>query len=429
MTASATEIVQELRRRRRSMTATRTSSSCSSQNSTNKVCILTHPSFQHHTCGGESHPESPQRIIALQRQLPSTLVRIFKEDDEEVYGDTTFSSQNPSPEEILEDLPERRLREMQALGVDWKQSDEDVPLACKQDLIRAGHTSNYVNWMFDKFEEVAVNYQRCNIDGAFLRIDSDTSISPFTKEAALRGAGATIRAVDLILGDNDDDDDSESTNYQHVFCLVRPPGHHATRTQSMGFCYFNNVMVAAKYAQTKYDLKRIAIIDFDVHHGNGTQDLVLLDDQGEDDNHDSKSILFISIHESPLYPHTGLSAEENCDSTVLNFPIEAGTEYENVSYQHILNDQLLPALEHFQPDLLLFSAGFDCHIDDPLADIRFESHDFYKLTSKILSTLNSKTTVIDQKRMKSLSLLEGGYNVPALVESSAYHLKALIENS
>ena len=199
-----------------------------------------------------------------------------------------------------------------------------------------------------------------------------------------------------------------SNNIHNAFCIVRPPGHHACYDRSMGFCVFNNVAIAAHYLINKYKFKNIAIIDFDVHHGNGTQDIF----------YDNEKVLFISTHQYPYYPGSGSEKEKGNFNNVLNIPLEAGTSAEKYlnAYENVLNK-----VREFKPEFLLFSAGFDAHIDDPLAQLQLSSEDFYKITKRTLEISKSFCNG------NVVSILEGGYDLKALQESTKRHVDALIE--
>ena len=200
-----------------------------------------------------------------------------------------------------------------------------------------------------------------------------------------------------------------SKEFKNVFCPVRPPGHHAEKNKAMGFCVYNNVAVGAHYLIEKYKLNKIAIIDFDVHHGNGTQDIF----------YENEKVLYISTHQYPFYPGTGANNEKGKHNNVLNIPLPAGTnseEYFN-AYEFVLKK-----LKEFKPEFVLFSAGFDAHEDDPLAQFKLKSKDFYDITKRTLKITNQYTN------NKVVSILEGGYDLNALKESSEMHLNALLEN-
>ncbi|MGR9053028.1 MAG: histone deacetylase family protein [Gammaproteobacteria bacterium] len=228
-------------------------------------------------------------------------------------------------------------------------------------------------------------------------LDSDTVVSPGSAQAALRAVGAVCDAVDQIC----------SGEAQRAFCAVRPPGHHAEAGRAMGFCLFNNVAVAAEYARTHHGLDKIAIVDFDVHHGNGTQAIF----------YRQKHVLYASSHQMPLYPGTG-SPDETGVGNIVNVPLRAGTEGDEFrdKYSRII----LPALRQFKPRLLFLSAGFDAHKDEPLASIRLVEADYRWLTEQL------SAAAYECCEGRIISVLEGGYNLSALANSVAAHVRALI---
>ncbi|RUL62121.1 histone deacetylase family protein [Dyella dinghuensis] len=231
-----------------------------------------------------------------------------------------------------------------------------------------------------------------------VRLDEDTLMSPASAEAGLRAAGALVAAVDAVM--------KGSAN--RAFCAVRPPGHHATADTAMGFCLFNNVAVAAAHALAAHGLKRVAIADFDVHHGNGTQDIFQREPR----------VLFLSSHQSPLYPGTG-SAEEKGVGNVINAPLSPGDgSYE---FRELWDGVLLPRLHAFKPQLLLISAGFDAHRNDPLADIRLQTEDYAWITERLVDVARTHADG------RVVSTLEGGYDLTALAASASAHVAALLE--
>ncbi len=249
------------------------------------------------------------------------------------------------------------------------------------------HTSNYINQVNKSFPKKGYNF-----------LDGDTVISPGSKDASKDAVGSIITAIDGV----------QNKEFKNAFCAVRPPGHHAEKEKAMGFCIFNNVAVGANYLIEKYKYNKIAIIDFDVHHGNGTQDIF----------YDNEKVLFISTHQYPYYPGSGSEKEKGNFNNVLNIPLEAGTsavKYLN-AYENVLNK-----VREFKPEFLLFSAGFDAHIDDPLAQLQLSSEDFYKITKRTLEI--SKPFC----NGNVVSILEGGYDLKALQESTKRHVDALIE--
>lgn len=228
-------------------------------------------------------------------------------------------------------------------------------------------------------------------------IDGDTFMSPGSAEAALRATGAAIAAVDAVVG-------GETRN---AFCAVRPPGHHAEPNQAMGFCFFNSVAVAARYAQARYGLKRVAVVDFDVHHGNGTQAAFETDG----------SLFYASVHQSPLYPGTGAVSERGVGN-ILNVPLPPMAAGD--AFRHALAERIGPAIIDFDPDLLIISAGFDGHADDPLASLVLETEDFAWATRELMRIADM---VCDGR---VVSCLEGGYDLHALGEAAAAHVRALM---
>ena len=231
----------------------------------------------------------------------------------------------------------------------------------------------------------------------YASIDGDTIVSPGSGEAALRAAGAVIGAVDAVFG-------GSVTN---AFCAVRPPGHHAEPSQAMGFCLFNNVAIGARYARETYGARRVAIIDFDVHHGNGSQALI------END----PNIFYASTHQSPLYPGTG-HARETALGNLVNAPLRPGTG--SAEFRHAFSEIIFPALGHFAPDLLFISAGFDAHRDDPLANLQLGEDDYAWVTSQLVGFAQRYC------HSRLVSSLEGGYDVEALARSVAVHVAALM---
>ncbi|WP_341368047.1 histone deacetylase family protein [Yoonia sp. BS5-3] len=261
-----------------------------------------------------------------------------------------------------------------------------APMAAEDDLLRA-HPKAHI----DAIKAAAP-------DEGWRSLDADTHMSVGSLQAAYRAAGGAVRAVDLVMGGE----------AQNAFAAVRPPGHHAERETAMGFCLFGSIAIAAKYALDHHGLARVAIVDFDVHHGNGTQDLV------EDD----ARILFCSTHQSPLYPGTG-AAHETGVGNVLNVPLPGGTG--SKGFRDAYEQVVLPRVDAFSPEILLISAGFDAHRDDPLAGMELTTEDFAWVTGKLcdLADRHCKGRVV--------SALEGGYDLPALGASAAAHVKILEE--
>ena len=217
--------------------------------------------------------------------------------------------------------------------------------------------------------------------------------------AARRGVGGIIKGVDLVLS-------SEAAN---AFVITRPPGHHAEKERAMGFCLFGNVAIAAKYALDHYQLSKVAIVDFDVHHGNGTQDILW----------DEERVLFVSSHEMPLFPGTGYASEKGLQNNIMNIPLEPNTSSQ--SFRALYEKKVFPALESFSPDLLLISAGFDAHSSDPLATVKLFEEDFEWLTHRLCDL----ATTLCGGRL--VSTLEGGYDLDALAASARVHLEVLLK--
>ncbi len=264
----------------------------------------------------------------------------------------------------------------------WKK-----PSTFDRKLLEITHDNNYVNQVEKSFPKKGLVF-----------LDGDTIVSPGSKQATLDAVGSIIAAIDGV----------QSKEFQNAFCAVRPPGHHAEKNKAMGFCIYNNVAVGAQYLLDKYKLNKVAIVDFDVHHGNGTQDIF----------YDNEKVLYISTHQYPFYPGTGGDNEKGKYNNIFNVPLPAGTtseEYLN-AYEFVLKK-----LKEFKPEFILFSAGFDAHENDPLAQFQLKSKDFYELTKRTLSLAKSCCNG------KVVSILEGGYDLNALKESVDYHVKSLLE--
>ena len=264
----------------------------------------------------------------------------------------------------------------------WKK-----PSRFDRSLLEITHNSDYINFVEKSFPEKGLSF-----------LDGDTIVSPGSKDATSDAVGSIITAIDGV----------QNKDFKNAFCAVRPPGHHAEKNKAMGFCIYNNVAVGANYLIHKYKLKKIAIIDFDVHHGNGTQDIF----------YDNEKVLYISTHQYPYYPGSGTNDEKGKHNNILNIPLPAGTtseEYLN-AYEFVLKK-----IKEFKPEFILLSAGFDAHKDDPLAQLQLESKDFYNITKR---TLELSKQYCDGK---VVSILEGGYDLLALQESTEMHVKALLE--
>lgn len=246
---------------------------------------------------------------------------------------------------------------------------------------------------------LAVMRQIPQEDGEINRIEADTYASPKSLQAALTGIGAAMAAVDDVFTGAAD----------NVFVAARPPGHHAETAKAMGFCLFNNVAIAVRHAQKKHGAERVAIIDWDVHHGNGTQDIFWND----------TSVLFCSTHQMPLYPWSGDKNETGVKNNIVNAPLSpnTGSEY----FREAFKSRVLPAIADFSPDLILISAGFDAHHRDPLAQINLVGEDFDWATGRLLEMADKYTS------NRVVSLLEGGYDLEGLAESAAMHILRMMK--
>ena len=225
---------------------------------------------------------------------------------------------------------------------------------------------------------------------------ADTILCMKSKNAILRSCGSGILAADHLI----------TKKKKRIFCAIRPPGHHAETTRANGFCFINNIAVTAKYLQTKHKINKIAIIDFDVHHGNGTQEIFYQDN----------SVAYGSIHEHPLFPGSG-TEEETGVGNIFNAPVKAGTN--SLDFLRIFENKIIKPIDKFKPNIILISAGFDAHKNDPLANINLKSTDFYEITKKIVDLANKHCNG------RIISFLEGGYELTALSESIKEHLDAL----
>ena len=274
------------------------------------------------------------------------------------------------------------LKKLKSKNLIWKKPK-------KFDLKYLGyaHDKNYLDNVTESFPKQGLNF-----------LDGDTIISPGSKDATKDAVGAILTAIDGVM----------KKDFKNAFCPVRPPGHHAEKQKAMGFCVYNNVAVGAYYLLEKYKLSKLAIIDFDVHHGNGTQDIFF----------DNEKVLYISSHQYPYYPGSGAANEKGIKDNVLNVPLASGTQSHEFlnAYENIFKK-----LKEFKPNFILLSAGFDAHKDDPLAQINLESRDFYTLTKRIMVLAKD---LCDER---IVSILEGGYDLNALKESVDYHVKSLME--
>ncbi len=263
----------------------------------------------------------------------------------------------------------------------------DAPLGTDDNILLA-HTQDYLNEIKNS----------APVSGSIYLDGGDTVMSAGSLDAAYRAVGASCAVVDLIF----------SSDYTSAFCAVRPPGHHAERNRAMGFCLFNNIAIAALYALKHKNLQHVAIVDFDVHHGNGTQNIVWQD----------KRILYISTHQSPFYPGTGKEDEHGSVGNIVNVELLAGTN--GKAYREAFSQKVLPKLESFKPELLLVSAGFDGHKDDPLAEMNLTEEDYHWIGMQLSNFAQNFCNG------NIISLLEGGYNHEALAASVVAYLRPFV---
>jgi acetoin utilization deacetylase AcuC-like enzyme len=308
------------------------------------TAYFSHPECRFHDMG-EGHPECPQRLDAIADHLLAT-------------------------------------------GLDIALQFHDAPLAEPEQLARA-HASGYV-------AELRELMQRVSDSGSPRAIDPDTLVGPGTYLATLRAAGAAVAATDAVLS-------GQATN---AFCAVRPPGHHATRSQAMGFCFFNNVVVGARHALDVHGLQRVAIVDFDVHHGNGTEDIIANDER----------VLMASFFQHPLYPYSGGVPK---GTNMVNLPVPPYTRGPEV--RDMIEAMWMPRLEKFAPQMVFISAGFDAHRDDELGQLGLVEADYEWITARI------KGLADRHAQGRIVSCLEGGYNLGALARSVASHLRVLAD--
>ena len=264
----------------------------------------------------------------------------------------------------------------------WKK-----PSVISDEIIKNTHDAKYIDLVKNSFPPKG-----------FSSLDGDTIISPGSKEATFDAAGSIIAAIDGV----------QNKEFKNAFASVRPPGHHCNQNKAAGFCILNNVAIGAKYLLNEYKYKKIAIIDFDVHHGNGTQDIF----------YENENVLFISTHQYPYYPGSGSEQEKGKFNNIYNIPLPAGTNTEE--YLNAF-EFALKKLKEFKPEFVLISAGFDSHVKDPLAQFKLETEDFYTITKRILEASRKFCNG------KVVSILEGGYDLEALRDSSKRHVDALIE--
>ncbi|MCX6144559.1 MAG: histone deacetylase [Ignavibacteriales bacterium] len=272
----------------------------------------------------------------------------------------------------------------------WSQLSHLRPEPAALEWVQAIHPEKYTSMI----------RSRCHV-GEHVLDEGDTHVSKDSYEVALLATGGVLMAVDEVM----------TGRLDRAFCAVRPPGHHAGTSTVMGFCLFNNVAIGARYAQRKYDIKRVAIVDWDVHHGNGTQQIF----------YEDESVLYISLHQYPYYPGTGSTGERGAglgEGFTVNCPMGAGSVEKD--YLDAFQTHIHPALHSFQPELLFISAGFDAHKDDPLAGINLTEDSFAKMTNLLLEVTG------EYCKGRIVSVLEGGYNLQALARSVTAHLNAMV---
>lgn len=306
------------------------------------TAFFTHSDCRRHDMGA-GHPECPQRLDAIEDHLIAT-------------------------------------------GLDIALTRHDAPLVDLKD-VELAHTHHYVSELREVLEQVEAS-------GQAKALDPDTAANAGTWKAALRAAGAAVAATDAVI-------DGRAEN---AFCAIRPPGHHATRDEAMGFCFFNNVAVAARHALDVRGLKRVAVIDFDVHHGNGTEDILAGDDR----------VLMVSFFQHPLYPYSGAVPK---GTNMLNLPIPPYTR--GGELRELIEANWMPALDAFRPEMLFVSAGFDAHREDDLGQLGLVEADYEWITMRL------KDIAERHAKGRIVSCLEGGYNLSALARSVAAHLRVL----
>ncbi len=309
--------------------------------------LITHPKFVDHDTGF-GHPERPDRMRAIDQMLEHDAFHAL----------------------VREEAPLR----------------DDV-----MEQIALAHDAEYAK----KIESV-----RPKEEHAHVRLDPDTVMSQGSWEAALRAVGAGLLAVDKVM--------APKSEINNAFCQVRPPGHHAETARAMGFCLFSNIAIAAKYARAKYGLERVAVVDFDVHHGNGTQEIFWSD----------KNLFYGSTHEMPLFPGTG-AVNETGVGNIFNAPLRAGDN--GSAFKVAMEERIIPALKNFSPDFVFISAGFDAHEADMLANLRLVEADFMWATEQLSEVAAA------QCEGRIVSMLEGGYDLQALAKSVGVHLRTLMD--
>ena len=271
-----------------------------------------------------------------------------------------------------------------AAGLDMYLSFHDAPLATSEQIARV-HPPEYIRLVAESAPQHGI-----------VHLDPDTAMNPGTWQAALRSAGAGVLATDLVM----------RGEVENAFCSVRPPGHHAERAKSMGFCFFNNIAVAAAHALEAHGLERVAVVDFDVHHGNGTEDIFANDPR----------VLMVSTFQHPFYPYSGT---DDPAPNMVNVPVPAGTRGDG--FRQIVSDSWLPALRAFAPEAIFISAGFDAHYEDDMASLGLVEADYGWVTQQL------KEIAAETAESRIVSMLEGGYALSALARSVTAHIKVLAD--
>lgn len=290
------------------------------------------------------------------------------------------------PEQVMRLLEViNRLKSEDFKNLIWKEA----PIATNEQIL-LGHSKKYVQFIENIQTSKHINH-----------LDADTYFGIGSLNAAKRGVGANISAVNAVM----------SGEFNNVFSAVRPPGHHAETEKAMGFCIFGNVAIAAKHAIENHKLKRVAVVDFDVHHGNGTQEILW----------DNPNVLFVSTHQMPLWPGSGTHEEIGKHQNILNIPIQANTD--GPTFKQKFDEIILPRLDSYEPEILIISAGFDAHYKDPLANIELMTEDYEWITHRLCDIAD------EHADGRIISSLEGGYNLAALADSVAVHVKVLMERS
>lgn len=291
-----------------------------------------------------------------------------------------MGSHHPESPERLSAINDRLI----AAGLDMYLAFHDAPEATMEQLSRA-HPKDYIN-----------NIIASSPKSGIVHLDPDTAMSPGTLQAALRAAGAGVMATDLVM----------AGSVESAFCAVRPPGHHAEKAKAMGFCFFNNVAVAAYHALAAHGLERVSIIDFDVHHGNGTENIVAND----------MRIQMVSTFQHPFYPYSGT---DDPAPNMVNVPVPAGTRGDG--FRQVVSDIWIPALWEFQPQMIFISAGFDAHYEDDMGSMGLVESDYAWVTEQL------KMVAAHSANKRIVSILEGGYVLSSLARSVTAHIKALAD--